>query len=112
ERAGRLEAVVDGGRLTRRVGGSGPCASAAMLGLMESTSRRSLDALLPEAHTTVGYEVHARHVAPAPPGSTITVTTRLTEVKGNKLYFDVACHLGEVLVGSGTHKRAIVPADF
>jgi predicted thioesterase len=36
----------------------------------------------------------------------------LTEVKGNKLYFDVACHQGELLLGSGTHKRAIVPADF
>ncbi len=53
-----------------------------------------------------------RHVAPTRPGSTIVVTTRLTEVKGNKLYFDVACHQGDVMVGSGIHKRAIVPADF
>ncbi len=42
----------------------------------------------------------------------ILVTTKLTEVKGNKLYFDVACHQGDKLLGSGTHKRAIVPADF
>jgi predicted thioesterase len=60
----------------------------------------------------VGYEIHVRHYAPTAPGSTIVVTTRLTEVKGNKLYFDVECREGEKLLGSGTHKRAIVPATF
>jgi predicted thioesterase len=83
-----------------------------MIGLMEITCHRSLESLLPEAHTTVGYEVHVRHVAPTAPGSTIVVTTKLTEVKGNKLYFDVACHQGGVMVGAGIHKRAIVAADF
>jgi len=109
---GRLERVVDGDVITTHVGGKGTFATPAMIGLMEITSHRSLENLLPARHTTVGYEVHVRHVAPAAPGSTILVTTKLTEVKGNKLYFDVACHQGEKLVGSGTHKRAIVPADF
>ncbi len=83
-----------------------------MIGLMEITSHRSLDGLLPEGHTTVGYEVHVRHLAPAPPGSTIVVTSLLSEVKGNKLYFDVECRQGDKVLGSGTHKRAIVPATF
>jgi fluoroacetyl-CoA thioesterase len=109
---GRLERVVEGDLLTTHVGGKGTFSTPAMVGLMEITSHRSLQDLLPEGHTTVGYEVHVRHVAPTPPGSTIVVTTRLTEVKGNKLYFDVACHQGDVIVGSGIHKRAIVPADF
>jgi predicted thioesterase len=42
----------------------------------------------------------------------VVVTSRLTEVKGNKLYFEVSCHQGDKLLGSGTHKRAIVQADF
>jgi fluoroacetyl-CoA thioesterase len=109
---GRLERVVDGDVITTHVGGKGTFATPAMIGLMEITSHRSLENLLPAGYTTVGYEVHVRHVAPAAPGSTILVTTKLTEVKGNKLYFDVACHQGEKLVGSGTHKRAIVPAEF
>jgi predicted thioesterase len=109
---GRLERVVDGDVITTHVGGKGTFATPAMIGLMEITSHRSLENLLPAGHTTVGYEVHVRHVAPAAPGSTILVKTKLTEVKGNKLYFDVTCHQGEKLVGSGTHKRAIVPADF
>jgi fluoroacetyl-CoA thioesterase len=109
---GRLERVVEGELITRHVGGAGTFATPAMIGLMEITSHRSVERLLPEAHTTVGYEVHVRHLAPAPPGSTVVVTTTLTEVKGNKLYFDVECRQGEQLVGSGIHKRAIVPATF
>src|SRR6266851_5242500 len=109
---GRLERVVDGDLITTHVGGKGVFATPAMIALMEMTSHRSLERLLPEGHTTVGYEVHVRHLAPAAPGTTIVVTTKLTEVKGNKLYFDVACHQGDVLLSSGTHKRAIVPAAF
>ena len=109
---GRIERVVDERLITMHVGGKGVFATPAMIGLMEGASHKAVEAQLPEGQTTVGYEVHVRHLAPAGPGSTIVVTTRLTEVKGNKLYFDVACHQGETLLGSGTHKRAIVPADF
>ncbi len=111
-REGRLERVVDERLITRHVGGQGIFATPAMIGLMEGASHKSVEDLLPEGHTTVGYEVHVRHLAPAAPGSTIVVTSKLTEVKGNKLYFEVSCHQGDTLLGSGTHKRAIVPATF
>jgi fluoroacetyl-CoA thioesterase len=104
--------VVDGELITRHVGGAGTFATPAMIGLMEITSHRSVEPLLPAGQTTVGYEVHVRHLAPAAPGSTVIVTSVLTEVKGNKLYFDVECRQGEKVVGSGLHKRAIVAADF
>jgi fluoroacetyl-CoA thioesterase len=109
---GRLERVVDGELLTHHVGGKGTFATPAMIGLMEITSHRSIERLIPEGHTSVGYEVHVRHMAPTAPGKTIVVTTRLTEVKGNKLHFEVECHEGDKLLGSGIHKRAIVPANF
>ena len=109
---GRMERVVEGNLLTHHVGGNGTFATPAMIGLMEWTSHLSVERLLPPAHTTVGYEVCVRHLAPTAPGSTILVTSRLTEVKGNKLYFDVECRDGETLLGSGTHKRAVVPANF
>jgi fluoroacetyl-CoA thioesterase len=107
-----LERVVDERLITMHVGGKGVFATPAMIGLMEGASHKAVEDLLPEGQTTVGYEVHVRHLAPAPPGSTIVVTSRLTEVNGNRLLFEVTCHLGEMLVGTGTHKRAIVPADF
>jgi fluoroacetyl-CoA thioesterase len=109
---GRLERVVEGDLITTHVGGAGTFSTPAMIGLMEITSHRSVERLLLDGHTTVGYEVHVRHLAPAPPGSTVLVSTRLTEVKGNKLYFEVECRQGDVLIGSGIHKRAIVPAVY
>lgn len=109
---GRLERVVEGELITTHVGGAGTFSTPAMIGLMEITSHRSVEALLLKGHTTVGYEVHVRHLAPAPPGSTVLVSTRLAEMKGNKLYFEVECRSGGTLIGSGTHKRAIVPADY
>ena len=109
---GHLERVVEGDLITRHVGGAGTFSTPAMIGLMEITSHRSVERLLADGETTVGYEVHVRHLAPAAPGSTVVVTSKLTEVKGNKLYFEVSCHQGDKLLGSGTHKRAIVPADF
>ena len=109
---GRVERVVEGNLLTHHVGGKGTFATPAMIGLMELTSHRSVERMLPEGQTTVGYEVHVRHLAPTAPGRTIVVTSRLTEVKGNKLHFEVECREGDRLLGSGIHKRAIVPATF
>jgi fluoroacetyl-CoA thioesterase len=109
---GRVERVVEGDLITKHVGGQGIFATPAMIALMEWASHKALDGLLPENETTVGYEVHVRHLAPAKPGSTVVATGKLTEVKGNKLYFEVECRQGDKLLGSGTHKRAIVAADF
>jgi fluoroacetyl-CoA thioesterase len=109
---GRSERVVEGDLITRHVGGAGTFSTPAMIGMMEITSHRSVERFLPEGHTTVGYEVHVRHLAPAAPGSAVIVTTRLTEVKGNKLYFEVECRQGDTLIGSGIHKRAIVAAEY
>lgn len=109
---GRLERVVEGELLTHHVGGKGTFSTPAMVGLMEITSHRSVERLLPPGHTTVGYEIHVRHLAPTAPGHTIVVTTRLTEVRSNKLLFEVECREGDTVLGSGIHKRAIVPAAF
>jgi fluoroacetyl-CoA thioesterase len=108
----RLERVVDERLITRHVGGKGVFATPAMIGLMEGASHKAVEELLPEGQTTVGYEVHVRHLASAAPGSTVVVISRLSEVKGNKLYFEVSCLQDDRVLGSGTHKRAIVPANF
>src|SRR5213592_3628857 len=44
---GRLERVVEGELLTRHVGGKGTFSTPAMVGLMEITSHRSVERLLP-----------------------------------------------------------------
>ena len=108
-----VERVVDDSLLTRHVGGNGVFATPAMIGLMEMTSHKLVEPYLAGGQTTVGYEVHVRHLASSAPGARLRVTSELKEVvDGRKLTFEVACYDGEKLVGSGTHKRAIVAANF
>jgi predicted thioesterase len=40
----------------------------------------------------------------------VTVTSHLKEVDRNRLLFEVECRKGEVLLGTGTHRRAVIPA--
>jgi predicted thioesterase len=109
---GTLERTVEGELLTRHVGGKGTFATPAMIGLMEITSHRSVERFLNPGYTTVGYEVHVRHLAPAAPGTQVVITTRLAEVNGRKLRFEVSCRQGDTVIGEGLHERAVVPADF
>ena len=106
---GTLERDVDGSLLTSHVGGHGIFATPAMIGLMELCSHRSVQPLLPEGFTTVGFEVCVRHLASTEPGGTVTVSSKLTRVDGRKLFFDVECREGDKLCGTGTHRRVIVP---
>jgi fluoroacetyl-CoA thioesterase len=107
---GRTERVIDEALLTRHVGGQGVFATPAMILLMENTAHGSVAPQLGPDQTTVGYEVCVKHLGPSRPGATVVVTSLLKEVNGNKLLFEVECHDGDRLVGTGTHKRAVVPA--
>jgi predicted thioesterase len=107
----RTERVIDDELLTRHVGGGGLFSTPSMIMLMEQTAQAAVEPLLPDANTTVGYEVCVRHLAPAKAGETIVVTARLTEVSGTRLLYQVECSkdAGDTLVGTGTHRRAIIP---
>jgi fluoroacetyl-CoA thioesterase len=105
---GRRELVIDTRHLTTHVGGREVFSTPSMVGLMEMTAHESIAGLLADGQTTVGYEICIRHLARADRGERIVVSSTLTEVKGNKLLFEVACHRGETLLGSGTHRRAMV----
>lgn len=107
---GRVEHVVDDTLVTRHVGGTGVLGTPHMILLMEQCAHGSVEPLVGDGNTTVGYEVCVKHLGPVLPGATVVVTSLLKEVNGNKLLFEVACHDADRLVGTGTHKRAIVPA--
>lgn len=106
---GRVERVIDDTLVTRHVGGEGVFGTPFMILLMEQCAHGSVEPHLRPDETTVGYEVHVRHLGMSLPGSKVVVTSLLKEVNGNKLLFEVQCHDGDRLVGTGTHKRAVVP---
>lgn len=79
-----------------------------MIGFMESVSAQMIHSLLPPQLTTVGYEVHIKHKSPAKLGSKIQVYSKLLEVEGRKLLFEVRVTEGERIIGEGLHRRTIV----
>jgi fluoroacetyl-CoA thioesterase len=83
--------------------------SPSMIGLMENTCVQALRPYMPEGYATVGYHVDVRHSAPTPLGEQVRVTAELNEVDGNKLLFLVEAFYGEKRIGSGLHRRAIIP---
>ena len=79
-----------------------------MISLMEQAAIAAIDPYLEEEQTSVGYEVHVRHLAPSDIGATVIAHAELTEVNRNRLTFQVEAYEGEKKLGEGTHKRAII----
>ena len=79
-----------------------------MISLMERAAIAAIDPYLEEEQTSVGYEVHVRHLAPSDIGATVIAHAELTEVNRNRLTFQVEAYEGEKKLGEGTHKRAII----
>ncbi len=82
-----------------------------MVGLLEwaciETLRPHLDW---PAEQTLGTHVDFSHEAATPPGLTVTVSVRLTEVNGRKLRFHVEAHDGMDRISQGTHERFVIDA--
>jgi predicted thioesterase len=104
------EVVITDEHLTRHVGGKGVFATPAMIWLMEMASHNSVAPYLSPWQTTVGYEVHVFHRAPAELGDRILVEARLAEVDRNRLTFEVKATKDGQLLGDGIHRRAVVSA--
>ena len=75
---------------------------------METTSAESIAALLPEGHVSVGMAVNVRHLAATPVGRTVRVASRVAEVEGKTVLFEVEAWDGERKIGDGTHRRGVV----
>lgn len=86
-------------------------ATPAMIGLMEKAALSSVDPLLPEGYTTVGIKVNVEHVAATPVGGLVRAQSKLLEIDGRRLVFEVQALDDTRLVGRGIHERFIVRAD-
>ncbi len=83
----------------------------AMIGLMENAALSSVDPLLEEGYTTVGTKVDVQHLAATPIGMEVVARSKLVEVDGRRLVFEVEASDGAGPVGRGIHERYIVKLE-
>lgn len=79
-----------------------------LIGLIERTARESLYPFLDAEERTVGMEIEIRHLAPTPPGAKVTCITRVIQVEGYQMTFQVEAHDEQEVIARGLHKRAVI----
>jgi fluoroacetyl-CoA thioesterase len=83
-------------------------ATAYMVGLMEWACCEQIAPYYDDGECSLGVHVDISHVAATPPGMTVTVTSRVAELDGRFIRFEVSLNDGVDLIGEGRHQRALV----
>ena len=94
----------------KRIGSAGSkiLSTPNMVALMEATALELAKAYLAEDQTTVGAEIHCRHLAPTPVGMKVTATARLRSIERRKMWVDIEVHDEKGKCGEGSHLRIMV----
>jgi predicted thioesterase len=80
----------------------------AMIQLFEHVSRIKMDTILPSGFTTVGTEIHIKHLTAVPRGEKIIIKSKLLEQKDRNLVFKVEAVWKNKIIGEGIIGRFIV----
>ena len=86
-------------------------ATPAMASLVEHTCASMVSELLPEGQTTVGVEIHLRHLAPTPVNSVVQIRAEVVSVDNNLISFNAQVFDEMELVGEAEHRRAVIEID-
>ncbi len=86
-------------------------ATPAMAALMERAAYTSIQPELEEGQGSVGIDLQVRHLAATPVGMRVRAESRVTEVKGRTVTFQVRAYDETGLIGEGIHKRSIISND-
>jgi len=81
----------------------------AMIGLMEVAAAESIRPHLPPGHISVGTRIEVDHLKAVPQGKTVRAQARYIGNEGRFLIFEVEARSGDVVIGRGQVRRAIVP---
>ena len=84
-----------------------PC----MVALMEGAACEAIEAAMDDSKTTVGTELNIQHISATPVGLEVRAEAIVTAVDGKVITFEVKAFDEAGEIGSGTHKRVIVPAQ-
>ena len=79
--------------------------------LMELASRNAVESLLEKGQMVVGTWIGIRHLAAVPKGLKVRAESRLTEIRGRKLAFDVVVFDPKEKIAEGVNELLIVSAD-
>ena len=79
-----------------------------MVGLMEWTCIKVIEAHLDEGEGSLGIHINVSHLAATVPGQTVTVDAECTKVEGRRVSFRVKAHDGIDLISEGEHQRMVV----
>ncbi|NOZ28972.1 MAG: thioesterase family protein [Chloroflexi bacterium] len=82
-----------------------------LIALMERAAVASLAPVLPADQTSVGTEIHVRHIAPTPPGMRVTAQATLIEIDGRRLRFRVTAQDEVETIAEGEHTRVLVNVE-
>lgn len=80
----------------------------AMIGLMEFASSLAVRPALPPGSIQVGVRVEVDHLKAVPAGATVTAYSKLVEIDGRRLIFEVEARSGADVIGRGRIFHAIV----
>ena len=93
----------------KRIGSAGSqiLSTPNMVALMEAAALELAKSYL-EGQTTVGAEIHCRHLAPTPVGMKVTATAKLRSIERRKMWFDIEVNDEKGKCGEGSHLRIMV----
>ncbi|MBN1422963.1 thioesterase family protein [Candidatus Fermentibacteria bacterium] len=89
-------------------GGVDVLATPALIALIESAARDTVQHTLPPGHTTVGSFVKMHHLAPTPVGHTVRVDVCVMSIEGRRIMFDVRGYDSAGLIAEGEHERVVI----
>ncbi len=92
-------------------GGLRVFATPAMALLVERTCRSMIEPELPPGQSTVGVEIHVRHLAPTPLGRTVRINAEIAGLDGRAVDFHAELWDEVEKVGEAEHRRVIIDLD-
>ncbi|MEE8568715.1 MAG: thioesterase family protein [Anaerolineales bacterium] len=86
-------------------------ATPAMAALVEQTCMSMVTPLLPNGQTSVGTELHIRHLAPTPMGGMVRIRAKVVTAQNNLITFNAQIWDEVELVGEVDHQRVVIEVD-
>lgn len=82
-----------------------------LIGFMENVAQQEAQMRIAPGQTTVGIEIHMKHLKATAIGQEVHIVADFREQKKQILYYHIEAYEGESLVGQADHVRAIVDAE-